>query len=92
MTDNLNDSTYKKAQNNDDSIISIGAPEEPDYAEPQPTPLKIDFILPVNMEVDQQMSSPRVITDIKTNLTGLDEDTFEQQLMELDLNYDLRKD
>ena len=43
MTDNQNDSTYKKAQNNDDSIISIGAPEEPDYAEPQPTPMKIDF-------------------------------------------------
>jgi len=43
MTDNQNDSTYKKAQNNDDSIISLGAPEEPDYAEPLPTPMKIDF-------------------------------------------------
>ena len=53
MTDNLNESTYKKAQNNDDSIISVGAVEEPDYAEPQPTPNKIDIQMPSNMEVDQ---------------------------------------
>jgi hypothetical protein len=52
MTDNLNESTYKKAQNNDDSIISVGAVEEPDYAEPQPTPNKIDIQMPSNMEVD----------------------------------------
>jgi hypothetical protein len=43
MSDNLNDSTYKKAQNNDNSIISAGAPDEADYAEPEPTPVKFEI-------------------------------------------------
>ena len=42
MTDNLNDSIYKKAQNNDDSIISVGADDEPDFVEPIPTQEKKD--------------------------------------------------
>jgi hypothetical protein len=78
MTDNFNDYTEKKAQNNDDSIISVGAAEEPDYAEPQPTPNKIEIQMPSNMEIDQQaVHSPRVITDLKTNLSRYDEDSFE---------------
>lgn len=50
--DNLYESTYKKAQNNDNSIISAGPGEEPDYAEPQPTPLKIDIPKPSNYKID----------------------------------------
>ena len=94
MTDNLNDSIYKKAQNNDDSIISAGAVDEPDYAEPIPTPVKIvdaPTAVHQSMEVDYQPSSPRVYTDLATTLNQAEE-TFEQNLMELDLFYDLRND
>ena len=94
MTDNLNDSIYKKAQNNDDSIISAGAVDEPDYDEPIPTPVKIvdaPAAVHQSMEVDYQPSSPRVYTDLATTLNQAEE-TFEQNLMELDLFYDLRND
>jgi hypothetical protein len=43
------------------------------------------------MEVDYQVMSPRVLTEIGTNLIRSDEDTLEQKLMTLDLFYDLRK-
>ena len=39
----------------------------------------------------QALSSPRVITDLRTNLSKFDEENFEQELLDLDLFYDLRK-
>ena len=53
MTDNLNDSIYKKAQNNEDSLVSAEAQEESDFVEPDPTPVQLDIPAAAqSMEVD----------------------------------------